>query len=110
MEREKKIPIRQQGKPTEYVLPSTIELVEAGRAYCTVHFTNKNAKVLSMSMHEFLLLLPCFLFCTVHRSYCVNIDEIGFYDNHHFLTLKSGTAIPVSKKGKEALLKMGFIL
>lgn len=108
---EKKIPIREQGKPTAYIPASDIEYIEAERAYCAIYLKNKTKITLSRSMGEFLKkILPSPLLCLVHRSYAINIDEIGWYDNHHFITLKNGTHIPVSKEGKKNLLETGFIL
>lgn len=108
---EKKIPIRGQGKLTVYVLPADIEYLKAQRAYCDIHFKNKTSVTVSMSIGEFAekFLSPA-LFCLVHRSFCVNIDEIGWYDNHHYLILKNDTHIPVLDEGKKKLLEMGFIL
>ena len=107
---EPKIPIREKGKNTEYVPVSAIEYLEAGRAYCIFHYKNKPQKTVSGSLKEYFDLIPAGIFCKVHRSFAVNIDEIAWYDNHHFLIMKSGASIPISEEGKNALRETGFIL
>ena len=107
---EQKIAIRELGKNTAYISASEIEYVKALRAYCIVHFKNNTHKTLSLSLKEFCAQLPSSLFCQVHRSFVINIEEIGWYDNHRFLILKKGEHIPVSPMGKTALGQAGFIL
>lgn len=108
---EQKIPIRKKGEPTQYIPVSEIEYIETDRAYCIIHFKNKPQKTVTGNLNDYCRLLNgSSVICRVHRSYAVNIDEIGWYDNHHLLILKSEKIIPISEDGKKALLEKGFIL
>ena len=54
---EPKIPIREKGKPTQYVPVSDIEYLEADRAYCIFHFKNKTEKTFTGSLKEYLAVM-----------------------------------------------------
>lgn len=46
-------------------------------------------------------------FIRIHRAFCVNKEHIEYYDekeNAHFLLLKSGTQLAVSRRKRHALL------
>jgi two-component system LytT family response regulator len=104
-----KFPIRETDKTT-YAEQSSIEALEAGRAYTTVHFTSRPSKIISGSLNRHQELLSPKNFCRVHRSWLVNMDEIGGFDNFHFLIMKSGRLVPLSRLGRKALTQAGFFL
>jgi len=107
---EKKIPLHEQ-KRTTYVFPSRIEYLEADGSYVTFHFTNGSEKTITATLKQYYeLLKTCGLFCPVHRSYLVNMEQIEGFDNSHFLIMNSKTSVPITEEGRKNLDEMGFTL
>ncbi|MBI3502632.1 MAG: LytTR family transcriptional regulator [Bacteroidetes bacterium] len=108
---EKKIPLHELGR-TSYVFPSCIEFIEADGSYVTFHFTNgKPPKTITATLKQYCQLLKaCGLFCSVHRSYFVNVNEIDGFDNSHYLIMNSKKPVPITEEGRKNLAQMGFSL
>ncbi len=111
MEKVKKIPLHEQKRST-YVFPSEIEYLEGNGSYVIFHFTNgKPAKTITATLKQYYeLLKPCGLFCPVHRSFIVNMDEIEGFDNSHFLIMNSKASVHITEEGRKNLDQMGFTL
>jgi DNA-binding LytR/AlgR family response regulator len=83
-----------------------IYYLQAQRAYCHLYYLPEDKQSLeklelSMDMGSILSKLPSDLFLQVHRSYCVNVQQIHAYDNKDVLV--KGQAIPVSKRYQSKL-------
>ena len=107
---EKKIPLHEQ-KLTTYVFPSKIEYLEADGSYVIFHFTSGTPKTITATLKKYCeLLKPSGLFCSVHRSFIVNIEQIEGFDNSHFLIMNSKASVPITEEGRKNLDAMGFTL
>lgn len=81
---------------------------EAQGKYTDIHCEKEKKITSSKNMGEYLELLNPDLFIKVHRSHIVNIDKVIKYSKTDggWVTTADGIDLPVSKNGKERLLKM----
>lgn len=77
-----------------------IHYVKAERNYCTL-ITSAKSYTLSIPLKSFEEKVSSSLFCRVHRSYLVNLQQVESLDDHHVFC--NGEAIPLSKAYKKEL-------
>lgn len=77
-----------------------IHYVKAERNYCTL-VTPAKSYTLSIPLKSFEEKVSSSLFCRVHRSFLVNLQQVESLDEHHVFC--SGEAIPLSKAYKKEL-------
>lgn len=79
-----------------------IHFVKAERNYCTI-ITAGKSYTLSLPLKTFEERVSSALFCRVHRSYLVNLQQVDGLDEHYVFCQKE--AIPVSKAYKKDLVQ-----
>lgn len=92
----------------EYMLLKDILYLEADGSYVRIVCANGKHKLVSKNLKYFENSLQgAGNFVRVHRSYCVNMDEVSAYikSDGGNLELRSGKVIPVSRERKQAVLK-----
>lgn len=77
-----------------------IHYVKAERNYCTL-ITSAKSYTLSIPLKSFEEKVSSGLFCRVHRSFLVNLQQVESLDEHYVFC--SGEAIPLSKAYKKEL-------
>ncbi len=91
--------VRDKGKMVKISLED-IHFVKAERNYCTI-VTDGKSYTLSLPLKTFEDRVPSALFCRVHRSYLVNLQQVEGLDEHYVFC--HNEAIPVSKAYKKDL-------
>ncbi len=84
-----------------------ISYIEACGNYVRIVTTNKSFIVL-LSMKQMEKVLPCKLFCRVHRSYIVSLNSINAFD--HELVYLDNKQIPLSDFYKNILQEKVMIV
>ncbi|RZK31965.1 MAG: response regulator transcription factor [Hymenobacter sp.] len=95
--------LRDRGRLVK-VLPADIYYVEAGEKYCTV-VTAAGKYAVRLSLRELAQELPVQQFVQTHRGYLVNADHIEQLDPAANTLTLAGTALPLGRAYREALLR-----
>lgn len=87
------------------VVFESIEYIEVEGKYVTI-IANQESYLLEMSLKQLSQKLPNNLFFQIHRNYIVNMQMITKLDLEYTqLVLKSGKAIPVSRRFKDKFIE-----
>ena len=91
----------------ELVQVSDIVRCESAINYTTIFMQQQPKLVVAKTLKEFEELLSGYNFCRVHNSHLVNLAYVKSYNKGKggYLTMLDGTAIEVSTRRKEELLK-----
>ena len=80
----------------------SIQLIEAYDKYCII-YTEEKKRMIRCRLKDILEQLPTSLFCQVHRSYVINVDEIDKISVNSRIIYVAGKGISVSKRYKQNL-------
>jgi len=90
----------------KYVGLDEIIRLQADRNYTKLFFTNGKSFMAAKTLKEYEEILSSSgAFVRVHRMHLVNFNFIREYDREGLLHLKDGSAVEVSRRKKESLLK-----
>lgn len=92
------------------ILINTEEIiyVMADRAYCLIHLTNGQKKIVSKSLKEIEDVLPDYLFFRSHASHLINLNQVEKYSKEDggFAVMSDQTQVPIARRRKNEFLEL----
>lgn len=81
---------------------------ESSSNYTIFNTTSNTQIVVSKTIKEYAVVLSEYNFFRIHQSYLVNLDYVSKYNKNDggFVILENGKKIPISRRNKQAFLKV----